>query len=226
MQYRGNNHDDSVAIYPVYHFQYHLTLLLIMCGSCLYMLFIPHYVLLKFVHYHCSSCVAHVCCMLFTPHQVLLMFVNCSLLIMGGVLFSAHYVLHGCYTLFIVHYTLLVLVHCLLLITCGVYQCIVQCSSCVARVCCMLLTAHYICVPDVYSSIFYVAYCSLGVVYVCSFILLTAHYLPLMFAMWHSLLITCGFLMFAICCSLLKGCLCPLCGLQLNISCSYSVYQS
>ena len=91
--------------------------------------------------------------------------------------------------------------------------------------CYMQLIAHYLCILHVCSSVFSVAHCSLGVALVY-FMLLTAHYLSLMFAMWRSLLITYGFLVFAVCCSLLMGYSYPLCGLQLNMCYSYSVYQS
>ena len=50
----------------------HICKLLIKCCSCLYMLLIAHYVWVKFVHCHCSSCVSHACCTLFTFHYVLL----------------------------------------------------------------------------------------------------------------------------------------------------------
>ena len=89
----------------------------------------------------------------------------------------------------------------------------------------MLFTAHYVCGPHVCFSMFYVAHCALGIAYVC-FMLLTAHYLSLAFAMWYSLFITCWILMFATCCSLFMGCSYPLCGLQFNIRCSHSMYQS
>ena len=46
----------------------------------------------------------------------------------------------------------------------------------------MLLTAHYVCVPHVCSIMLSVAHCLLGVGYVY-FMLFTAHYLLLKFAM-------------------------------------------
>ena len=38
-----------------------------------------------------------------------------------------------------------------------------------------------------------------SMLFIARFMLFTAHYLSLTFAMWHSLLITCVFLMFAVC---------------------------
>ena len=114
------------------------------------------------------------------------------------------------------------LVHCSRLVMCCSWLLYVtHCSLCVVHVCCMLLPAHYVCVPHVCSIMLYVAHCTyIGVAYTY-FILLTAHSLSLTLAMWYTLLITCEFLMFAACCSLLMGCSYPLCGLQLNICCSY-----
>ena len=97
------------------------------------------------------------------------------------------------------------LINCSPFITCGMGWYVVQCSLCVAPVCCMLLAAHNVCVRCVCSKMLYVTHCSLGVAYVYV-MLFTAHYLSLTFVMWCSLLITCGFLVFAIYCSLLTGC--------------------
>ena len=91
---------------------------------------------------------------------------------------------------------------------CVVYACYVY-GTCV---CYMLLTAHhtyvvYVCYFLLTAcSYLYTVHCLHGLYmlliayYVLSYLyIVTAHYLSLMFAVWHSLLITCGFLMFAIC---------------------------
>ena len=176
--------------------------LLVMCCSCL---LTARYVLL---------CVAQCCLPLVMCCSCLLYVTHCSLCVAPV-----------CYLLFSA-YVLLMFLNCSLLIMCGISWCVVQCWLCVAHGClCCSLPITYVCVPHVCSKMLYVVHCSLDFVYVY-FMLLTAHYLSLMFAMLRSPLITSGFLVFAICCSLLMGCSYPLCGLQLNICCSYSVYQS
>ena len=126
---------------------------------------------------------------------------------------------------------LMVAILCLLCVDYAVYYNVLftahLCCSCLLHVtmfaACYLLLIKYV-------ILMYVLVCSMLLtahkVLLMFTVLLTAHYLSFKFAMWHSQLITCGFFMFAVCCSLLMGCSYPLCGLQLIaqhmlLSCSY-----